>query len=67
MNGANVKGETVPDCGVSEGEDLSPKDFLFVVGTRSVKLSEDERSWREGVYLYTNSDRYQGLPSQMEQ
>ena len=25
-------------------KDLSPKGFLFVVGTRSVKLSEDEQN-----------------------
>ena len=39
---------------------------MFVVGTRSVKLSEDERSWREGVYLCSNSGRCLGPPSELE-
>ena len=47
--------------------DLSPKVFLFVVGTRSVKLSEDERSGQEFVYLCSNCDRYLGPPSEREQ
>ena len=47
---ANVKVETVPGCVPVKEKDLSPKVFLFIVGTRSVKLLEDERSWREGVY-----------------
>ena len=32
-------------------KNLSPKVFLFVVGTPSVKLSEDKPSWWGGVYL----------------
>ena len=55
---ANVKQETVPDCWPVKEKDLSPKVFLFVVGTRRVKLPEDERSWRECVYLCSNCDRY---------
>ena len=30
--------------GPKKEKDLSPKVFLFVAGTRSMKLSEDERS-----------------------
>ena len=58
--GAHVRGETVPDREASGGEWPFPIVFLFVVGTRSVKLSEDERSWREGVHLCSYSESYLG-------
>ena len=38
------KGRLFQTVGPVKEKDLSPKVFLFVVGTRSVKLSEDERS-----------------------
>ena len=38
------KGRLFKIVGPVKGKGLSPKVFLFVVGTRSVKLSEDERS-----------------------
>ena len=44
MYGANVKGETVPDCGASEREGSFTESLSVCVGIQSVKLSEDERS-----------------------
>ena len=32
-------------------KDFSQKVFLFVESTQRAKLSEDERSWREGLYI----------------
>ena len=37
-------GKLFQTVGPLKENDLSPKVFLFVVGTRSLKLSEDERS-----------------------
>ena len=34
-----------------EGKDFSPKVFLFVDSTQRAIMSEDERSWREGLYI----------------
>ena len=46
--GAGQK-EDYPTVGPLKEKHLSSKVCLFVVGTRSVKLLEAERSWREGV------------------
>ena len=60
-------GRLFQTVGPEKVKDLFPKVFQFVVGTRSVKLSEDEWNWREGLYLCSNSDRYPGPPSEREQ
>ena len=52
------KGRPFKTVGPVKEKDLSPKVILFLVGTRRAKLSEDERSRREGVYICSNSDRY---------
>ena len=70
LHGANVEGETVPDCGPMKEKDLSPKVFWFVDGTQRVKLSADEQSWREGWHNYKvigHSNRNLGLLSERKQ
>ena len=44
-------GRLFPNVGPGKEKDLSPKVFLFVVGTRRVKLLEDERA-DERVCIY---------------
>ena len=38
------KGRLFQTVGPVKEKDLSPKVFLFVIGARSVKLSEDDRN-----------------------
>ena len=60
---SNFNGQFVPRRRPWYANERCPYDFVFTLGTMSIRLSEEERKDLAGVYTWLRLDMYVGLES----